>query len=270
MYWIRRGRRDHDGIVGGARRTERFGKLNDGGVLLPDRNVDAEHVFALLVQDRVEGDRGLPGLAVADDQFALTAADRDHTVDRLDPGLQRDADALAFDDAGRVALDRAASRRGDRTFAVDGFAEGVDRSAEHGVADRDADDAARPFDGVALFDPGVVRQKHDRHHVLLEVERHTGLPAFKDEKFVRHAVLEPVDLRDPVADKNDRPHFRLLQPAVVGTDLFLDDTADFFGTKFQGYMILSFGFGQSRRSGETGIPRRASGRLPVDRGNIRV
>jgi hypothetical protein len=33
--------------------------------------------------------RGLAGLAVADDQLALAAADRDHRVDRLDAGLQR-------------------------------------------------------------------------------------------------------------------------------------------------------------------------------------
>ena len=69
----------------------------DGRALLADRDVDAAHLLlrvagvpgALLVHDRVDGDGGLAGLAVADDQLALAAADRDHRVDGLDPGLQR-------------------------------------------------------------------------------------------------------------------------------------------------------------------------------------
>ena len=53
---------------------------------------------------------GLAGLAVADDQLALAAADRDQRVDGLDAGLDRRVDALALDDARRDALDRASGR----------------------------------------------------------------------------------------------------------------------------------------------------------------
>ena len=49
----------------------------------------------------------LPGLAVADDQPALAAADRDQRVDGLDAGLDRRVDRLADDDARGDALDRA-------------------------------------------------------------------------------------------------------------------------------------------------------------------
>ena len=54
-------------------------------------------------------DRGLAGLAVADDQLALAAADRHHAVDRLEAGLHRLAHRLAIHDAGRDALDRRES-----------------------------------------------------------------------------------------------------------------------------------------------------------------
>ena len=57
---------------------------------------------ALLVDDRVDRDGGLAGLAVADDQLALAAADRDHRVDGLDAGLERLVDGLALDDARRL------------------------------------------------------------------------------------------------------------------------------------------------------------------------
>jgi hypothetical protein len=45
--------------------------------------------LSLLVDDRVDRDGGLAGLAVADDELALAAADRDHGVDGLDAGLHR-------------------------------------------------------------------------------------------------------------------------------------------------------------------------------------
>jgi len=42
----------------------------------------------------------LPGLAVADDELALAAADRDHGVDGLDAGLEAGSSPLARDHAG--------------------------------------------------------------------------------------------------------------------------------------------------------------------------
>ena len=67
----------------------------DGRQLLADRDVDADEVAALLVDDRVDRDGGLARLAVADDQLALAAADRDQGVDGLDAGLDRRVDRLA-------------------------------------------------------------------------------------------------------------------------------------------------------------------------------
>jgi hypothetical protein len=46
----------------------------------------AASLIGLLVEDRVECHGGLAGLAVADDQLALAAADRDHGVDGLEAG----------------------------------------------------------------------------------------------------------------------------------------------------------------------------------------
>ena len=67
----------------------------DGRPLLADGDVDADQVLALLVDDGVDGDGRLAGLPVADDQLALTAADRDHRVDGLDAGLDRRVHVLA-------------------------------------------------------------------------------------------------------------------------------------------------------------------------------
>ncbi len=57
--------------------------------LLTDGNIDAQHILVLLVQDGIGGNGGLAGLAVADDQLTLTAADGEHGVDGQNTGLQR-------------------------------------------------------------------------------------------------------------------------------------------------------------------------------------
>src|SRR5205814_9532267 len=108
--------------------------------------------LALLVDDRIQGDRGLARLAVADDELALAAADRHHRVDRLDARLQRLDDRLALDHARGLELDVAERVRADRTLAVDRRADRVDDTADHGFADRHRRDAIRALDPVAFLD----------------------------------------------------------------------------------------------------------------------
>ena len=116
--------------------------VRDRALLLADGDVDALNAGALLVDDRVDRDRGLAGLAVADDQLALAAADRHHRVDRLEAGLHR----LAHRSCGRSRpAPRARSATGgclDRTLAVDRVAERVHHAAEQLRADRHFEDAA--------------------------------------------------------------------------------------------------------------------------------
>src|SRR5690606_34859299 len=90
----------------------------DRGLLLADGDVEAVHALTLLVQDRVDRDGLLARLAVTDDELALTAADGDHGVDRLDARLERLLDRLASEDARRLELDAAPVRRLDRALAV--------------------------------------------------------------------------------------------------------------------------------------------------------
>src|SRR5260221_14600011 len=56
-------------------------------VLLTDCYVDTEQILALLVDDCIDSNGRLAGLAVTNDQFALTAPDGDHAVDRFDARL---------------------------------------------------------------------------------------------------------------------------------------------------------------------------------------
>src|SRR5205814_1458973 len=97
---------------------------------------DALHPQTLLVEDGVDRHRGLAGLAVADDELALTAPDGRQGVDGLDAGLQRLVHGFATSDAGRLDLHAPLLCAGERAAAVDGVAERIDDATEEAVADR--------------------------------------------------------------------------------------------------------------------------------------
>ncbi len=90
----RSGGRNDDGVVERAVLSEGLADVGNRGGLLADGDIDADHALAALVDDGVDGNSGLTGLAVADDELTLTAADRHHGVDSQDAGLHRLAHRL--------------------------------------------------------------------------------------------------------------------------------------------------------------------------------
>ncbi len=108
------GRRHDDRVLHRAGLRQAVDDLGDRRALLPDRDVDALDLLLgvargpvlALVDDRVDRDRGLADLAVADDQLALPAADRRHRVDGLDAGLQRLLHRLAVRPADGACTSR--------------------------------------------------------------------------------------------------------------------------------------------------------------------
>jgi hypothetical protein len=127
-----------------------------------------------VVKDRVDRDRSLAGLAVADDELSLAAADRDHRVDRLQAGEHRFLDRLALDHAGRLELGGTQFGAADLALAVQRFAERVDDPAEHLLADGDLQQAFGALDGVALDDLLPLAEEHGADVVGLEVKRQPG------------------------------------------------------------------------------------------------
>ena len=129
---------DHDRVVHRPELLEGPHHLGDGRLLLADGDVDADDARALLVDDGVDRDRGLAGLAVADDELALAAADGDHGVDRLDAGLEGLLHRLAVDDAGGDPLDGVeAASSGSGPCRRSGWPSAFDHAAHQGLAHRD-------------------------------------------------------------------------------------------------------------------------------------
>ena len=228
---LRRGGGDDDRVVERAGVLQPLVDLRDRRGLLADGDVDADHVLALLVQDRVDEDRRLARRAVADDELALAAADRDHRVDRLDAGLQRLLHRLALrrrpgalNSSGRVSFVSIGPAPSS------GLAERVDDPPDELVADRDAHDLARALDRVALGDLLPLAEERDADVVLLEVERDAGDAVLELEALRGQAVLEAVDAGDAVADLENGADLGEVGLDVVLLDPLLEDRRDLFGT----------------------------------------
>ena len=89
-----------------------------------------------MIDDRVKRYRGLAGLAVANDQFALATANRDHRINRNDAGLNRSIHILAGDHARSNALNRTKAGILDRSLAVNRLAQRIHHAANQPIADR--------------------------------------------------------------------------------------------------------------------------------------
>ena len=206
-----RGGADHDGIVHRAGGRPGVHQLRHGGTFLSDGHIDADDVLTLLVDDGIQSDDGFTGLAVADDELALAAADGNHAVDGLDAGLQRHAYALALDDAGRVALDGAVFLR------------------VH---------LARPLDHVAFLDVLVVAQHTNGDAVFFQVQGHAVGAVGKQHQLVGHALVQAAHAGDAVADHDGGAGIILRDAVFIMLDLLFDELGDLFG--FQLHCITSF------------------------------
>src|SRR5207253_7099241 len=143
--------------------------------------------------------RRLARLAVADDELTLATADRHHRVDRLQTRLQRLADRLPIDDAGREALDGRELLRDNRSLAIHRLPERVDDAAEQILADRHRDDPAGAFHEVAFLDLVELAEQHGADALLFEVERDPEDAVREFEHLTRHRVVDTMQARDAVA-----------------------------------------------------------------------
>ena len=228
---------DHDRIIESALLLQDLDELRHRRALLSDRDIDAieldllvaGRVQRLLVEDGVERDGGLAGLAIADDELALAAADRDQRIDRLQSGRHRLVHRFARNDAGRFHVDARLRLRLDRSFAVDRLAECVDDAAEQSFADRHFDDGAGALDRLPFRNLAVGAEDHDADVVGFEVERHAFDAAFELDHLAGLHIVEAVDAGDAVADRKHLADFGYLGFLAEVFDLLFQDGGNFRG-----------------------------------------
>jgi hypothetical protein len=91
-------RDDDDGVLHRAFLPQVGYCLRHGRCALTDGAIDADHVLAPLVKDRVHRDGSLSRLAVTKDQLTLASPDGNECIDGLETGLERNGDRCPIHD----------------------------------------------------------------------------------------------------------------------------------------------------------------------------
>src|SRR6185369_9351688 len=164
-------------------------------------------VFALLVDDLIDGDRGLASLPVADNKLTLATPDRHHCIDGFQSCLQWLLHRLSVDYTRRDPFNWVVLFGDDWTSIVNRVAEHVDHAANHRLADRHHHDAARSFHEIAFADRLKLAKQHRAHFVFFKIQSQTANVVRKLEQLAGHDFFEAVEFGDAVADLDDRSDF---------------------------------------------------------------
>src|SRR6266576_3826810 len=175
----------------------------DGGLFLADRDIDAvqrtvrlvagrfsRFVEPGLVDDRVYADGRLAGRAVADDQFPLAAADRDHRINRHDAGLHRLVNRPAAGDARSDLLNRIGDVALDRPFAIDGLAQHVHDASQQALAHGHLQQLAGGAAFTAFFELGVIPNDDHADIGLFQIQHQAGNAVAEVDHLVQHGIAE--------------------------------------------------------------------------------
>ena len=168
-------------------------------------------------------------MAVADDQFALAAADGDEGIDGLQAGRHRLVHRFTGDDARCLDVDAGALLGLDRAFAIDGIAQTVNDATEQTFADGNFNDGAGALDGVAFLDGAVVTEDHTADVVGFEVKGHAADTAGEFDHLAGLHLVEAIDAGDAVTDRKHLADFRDLSLLAEILDLILKDRGNLSG-----------------------------------------
>ena len=171
---------NNNGVFHGVVLLQSLYKLSDSRTLLSDSNIDAVELLvffltvipSLLVEDGVDGDGGLAGLTVTNDQFTLATTNGDHGVDGLETSHHGLVDRATGQDTRSLEGSTATLGSLDRTLAVNGVTESINDTTEETGADRDIDNLASTFDGIALLNETIVTENGDTNVVGFQVQAH--------------------------------------------------------------------------------------------------
>ena len=161
------------------------------------------YILALLIHNGIQGNGGLAGLAVADDQLTLAPTDGHQSVDSLNTRLQGYGDALPVQHTGRRALHGPEAVVFDGSLAVYRAAQGVHHAAAHSLAHGHLNDVARPAHNIVLPNGGKLAQQHNAHIILLQVHDHAPDIACKFQHFPGHYIRQARHAANTVGHADD-------------------------------------------------------------------
>ncbi len=199
---------NNDGIFQRAVFLKGFHNLRNSGTLLANHNINAVEFLAfiirgidgLLIEDRVHRNGRLAGLAVANNQLALTASDRDKAVNGLEAGHHRLMHRFTRHDAGGLHVHTAGFGRFDRTFTINRVAKAINDTAQQALANACLDNRACPLDRITFTDITVGTKNHDTDVIGFKVEGQPFNAAREFDHFTGLNIVQTINAGNAVTD----------------------------------------------------------------------
>ena len=127
-----------DGVLHGVVLLKGLDELGDGGTLLSDSDVHTVELLALvvsvvptlLVKHGIEGNSGLSGLAITNDQLALTTSDRNHGINGLESGLDGLVDGVTWENTWSLKLGTTLLLGVEWSLSINWVSESINDTAE--------------------------------------------------------------------------------------------------------------------------------------------
>ena len=161
-------------------------------------HIHADHVLICLVQDRVDRDGGLAGLAISNDQLTLATTNGNHRVDGGDTGLHRFMHRFPLNDARGHRFDQPRLRGSDVAFAIDRTPEGINHAPQHGVAHGNGSDFSGGFHRASFLNTQAFTHQHRADVVVFEVQSDSFGAVLEFEELTRHGLLEAINTGDSI------------------------------------------------------------------------
>ena len=241
LEWRRlRGGGGHDdGVFHRAFLGQTVHHLCDGGTFLAYGDVDAGDVAALLIQDRINRDSRLAGLAIANNQLTLAATNRDQRINRLQSGLHGLGHRLSFDDARGLDLNTTILARDNFALAIDGLSESIHDAATQFGTDRNFRDAAGALDFVTLPDLVRLSKQSGTDVIFVKVQNHAVDIVREFEQLTNSCSFESVNTSNTIAGRKNGSGFPHFEGLSVFLKLLAEDVADFCGANRHLVILLN-------------------------------
>jgi len=199
---------NNDGVLESVVLLKGLDELSDGGSLLSDGDVNTVElgglvvtvVPPLLVEDGVDGNSGLSGLTITNDQLTLSTTNGNHGVDRLETGQHGLGDRGTGENSRSLDLGTSTFLGVDRTLSIDGVTESVDYTTEHLRSDRDVDNVSGTLDCVTFLDETIVTEDGYSDIVGFQVKAHAANSRGELNHLFGLNVSETVDTSDTISN----------------------------------------------------------------------
>ena len=141
-------------------------------------------VKLLLIDNGIDYNCCFACLAVADNQFTLSPANRNHGINRLNTSLKRLVYRLTENNTGSFSFERHFKRfSGNRPFTVDGICKGIHHPANKSFTCTDRSNTPGAFYRVTFFYILGLAQQYHPNIIFFKVQYQSVQTAFKLNKF---------------------------------------------------------------------------------------